>query len=321
MNHLWVAPSKGRGRAPRRSTGLTCCVQTSGGHSPDTYTTGREAVAAIAATLTDGGIPTARGDAEIIVAHALGLTRDDVRRGDADDTEFTADQLAVIDDFTRRRLTREPLQHLTGRAFFRGLKLHVGPGVFVPRRETEFVTQLAIDALTASTSPHPIAADLGTGAGAIALSMATEVPNATVYGVELAPEAFAWTSRNFAEFAPINGRAVLGDMMEALPELNGTLDVVAGNPPFLPEGTEPLTPEVALFDPDVSWAAGGDGMRIVRLLSASAHRLLKPGGVLAFEHGVSQGSTVRELLEADGWNSITNHKDPRGQYRVTTAVR
>ena len=275
----------------------------------------------VVARLTEAGIPTSVGDAEIILAHALGVRRSDVQSGALNDAILTVDQRDRVLDFTNRRVDREPLQHLTGRAFFRQLELSVGPGVFVPRRETEFVTQLAIDALLASELEHPIAVDLGTGAGAIALSMAVEVPAATVYGVEISPEAFTWTSQNFAEHAPHNGHPVLGDMTDALSHLDGKVDVVAGNPPFLAEGVEPVTPEVRLFDPGVSWAAGGDGLLIIRALSKTARRLLKPGGHLAFEHGISQGRRVGELLESDGWLSITNHQDPRGEYRVTTARR
>jgi release factor glutamine methyltransferase len=279
------------------------------------------ALRATTSTLGTAKIPTAAGDAEIILAHILGVRREDIQSGALAGRILTGEQYDRVLDFTARRINREPLQHLTGRSFFRRLELSVGPGVFVPRRETEFVTQLAIDALRAADTPHPIAVDLGTGAGAIALSLAVEVPTATVYGVELSPEAFAWTRRNFAEYAPHNGHPVLGDMTDALQNLNGRVDVVAGNPPFLPDGVEPVTPEVRLFDPDVSWVAGGDGLVIIRALSTAALRLLKPGGQLAFEHGISQGPRVGELLEKDGWLSVANHRDPRGEYRVTTARR
>lgn len=278
-------------------------------------------LSSVASTLNEADIPTATGDAEIILAHVLGLRRTDIQSGAATTTILSDEQHDRVLDFTARRINREPLQHLTGKAFFRQLELAVGLGVFVPRRETEFVTQLAIDALRASDDPHPIAVDLGTGAGAIALSMAVEVPTATVYGVEISPEAFAWTRGNFTEHAPHNGHPVLGDMTDALRHLDGLVDVVTGNPPFLPDGVEPVTPEVRLFDPDVSWVAGGDGLVIIRALSAAALRLVKPGGHLAFEHGISQGPRVGELLEKDGWFSITNHRDPRGEYRVTTARR
>ena len=270
--------------------------------------------------LTTADIGTAQGDSEIIVAHSLGLRRPAVQSGSVNDIELTDEQFATVTDFVERRKRHEPLQHLTGTSLFRDLQLAVGPGVFVPRRETEFVTQLAVDALRDSGSEHPIAVDLGTGAGAIALSMATEVPNSTVYGVELFPEAFEWTRRNFEAIAPDNSTALLGDMADALPELNNRVDVVAGNPPFQPDGVESVTPEVRLFDPPGAvYGGGADGLNLVRALSQTALRLLRPGGTLAFEHGISQAPSIRALLEADGWADATSHRDPRGRDRVTTA--
>ena len=271
--------------------------------------------------LEAAGIATAVGDAQIIVAHALGLLRSSVANGEVDDVELTVEQLELISDFVRRRTEREPLQHLTGVAFFRNLRLAVGPGVFVPRRETELVAGLVVDALRASGRDDPIGVDLGMGAGAIALTMATEVPTATVYGVELYPEAFAWAQRNFAAVAPVNAHPVLGDIRDALPDLDGQVDVVAGNPPFTPDGDAPVTPEVRLWDPPTAWIGGADGFEIVRSLSQTALRLLRPGGVLALEHGVSQSARIRALLEVDGWHSITSHRDARGIERASTARR
>jgi len=270
--------------------------------------------------LAAADIPTAVGDAEIIVAHSLGLTRTQVQAGAADRLVLDDAQDAIVVDFVERRKAREPLQHLTGKSYFRRLELAVGPGVFVPRRETEFVTQLAIDALRTSDSTAPIAVDLGTGAGAIALSMAVEVPASFVYGVELYRDAFEWTRLNFETIAPTNSQAILGDMVDALPELTGLVDVVAGNPPFTPDGVDPITPEVRLWDPPVAWRGGSDGLDLVRALSRTALRLLKAGGTLAFEHGVSQSERVAALLGADDWTSINSHTDPRGRQRVTTAI-
>ena len=271
--------------------------------------------------LEAAGIATAVGDAQIIVAHALGLLRSSVANGEVDDVELTVEQLELISDFVRRRTEREPLQHLTGVAFFRNLRLAVGPGVFVPRRETELVAGLAVDALRASGRDDPIGVDLGMGAGAIALTMATEVPTATVYGVELYPEAFAWAQRNFAAIAPANAHPVLGDIRDALPDLDGLVDVVAGNPPFTPDGDAPVTPEVRLWDPPTAWIGGVDGFEIVRSLSQTALRLLRPGGVLALEHGVSQSAKIGALLAADGWHSISSHRDARGIERASTVRR
>ncbi len=287
--------------------------------STNTVTTGRSRASA-ARSLTAAGIATAVGDADIIVAHVLGLRREDVRDGALDHTELDADEAVRIAGLVSRRSNREPLQHLTGKAFFNSLELAVGPGVFVPRRETQFVAGLATEALKRAGA-NPIAVDLGTGAGAIALTMATEVPTATVYGVELAPEAFEWTVRNFATLAPGNAIPVLADMTDALHELDGRVDVVSANPPFIPDGTDPATPEVRLFDPGVALFGGPDGLDLVRAASRTGMRLLRSGGFFAMEHGVSQAQRVAAVLEHDGWASVTTHRDPRGHDRVTTARR
>jgi len=206
-------------------------------------------------------------------------------------------------------------------SIFRDLTLAVGPGVFIPRRETEFVAELAIRALKAQSTPNPIAVDLCMGAGAIALSMATEVPNATVYGVELDPDGFVWAKRNFDAIAPYNAFAFNGDVADAFPELNGLVDVIGTNPPWLPMGVSPATPEVALWDPQVTWFGGDeDGMHVVRAVSKTGMRLGRPGASLAMEHGISQAPIVRSILEADGWLDIESHIDPRGKERVTTAT-
>ncbi|HWK20640.1 MAG TPA: HemK/PrmC family methyltransferase [Microbacteriaceae bacterium] len=277
----------------------------------------------IAAELEAEGIPTGRGDAEIIVAHLLGLTRDEVRGGAADEIDLDGPQLAAVMDFTARRKLREPLQHLTGKSLFRTLTLAVGPGVFVPRRETEFVAELAIRAIGELGIRGARAVDLGMGAGAIALSIAVEVPDSEVWGVEFYREAYDWAARNFAAIAPDNAHAVHGDLADALPELDGTIDVVAGNPPWLPPDIPPATPEVALWDPpSTSWEGGGaDGMDIPRAFSKSGLRLLRPDGVLVMEHGVSQGPRMSQMLRDDGWLDVHTHTDPRGKDRVTTARR
>ena len=283
---------------------------------------GKDVLAQAIEELSATDSPTAVGDAEIILAHVLETTRVEVQAGAVDDAVLDDEQYARVLDFIDRRKKHEPLQHLTGKSLFRNLELAVGPGVFVPRRETEYVTQLAIDALRAAPSPSPIAVDLGTGAGAIALSMATEVPNSTVYGVEVFPDAFEWTRRNFETIAPDNSHAVLGDMADALQELDGTVDVVAGNPPFQPDGVESVTPEVRLYDPPGAVFGGGaDGLDLVRALSQRALLLLHPGGTLAFEHGISQSAPIAALLEKDGWSDVISHTDPRGRKRVTTARR
>jgi release factor glutamine methyltransferase len=279
----------------------------------------RDAVASLAAA----GVPDPRVDAELLAGYVLSLSRGAVQaaaiRGDAVSGEDAAALAALV----ARRAAREPLQHLTGRAPFRHLELEVGPGVFVPRPETELLAQLAIDALRADASPAPVAVDLGTGSGAIAIAMATEVPYARVHAIERSPEAFAWAARNAARLAPDNLDVIMGDLAEAavsLAGLAGTVSVVASNPPYVPDDAIPRDPEVRLFDPPQALYGGPDGLDVVRVLSGVGLVLARPGGLIAIEHGEWQGEDVRAVLTRDGWRAAATHPDLTTRDRVTTAV-
>ncbi|MCU1580140.1 MAG: protein-(glutamine-N5) methyltransferase, release factor-specific [Rhodoglobus sp.] len=271
--------------------------------------------------LTAAGVPNARVDAELLVGHVLGLSRGGVQAKAVTDWALSDEDLVSVNDVVERRAAREPLQHITGRAAFRNLELAVGPGVFVPRPETEFVAQFAIDALRVVPGPRPVGVDLGTGSGAIALAMATEVPHALVYGVEVSPRAFIWTRQNFRNSGADNATAVFIDLADALPELDGTVDVVISNPPYIPAGAIPRDPEVRLFDPEIALYGGEDGLDVVRLVSATAGRLLHPGGALVLEHGELQAAPIAALLRQDGWKAIAHHRDLLGRDRATTALR
>jgi release factor glutamine methyltransferase len=271
--------------------------------------------------LESAGVPNARVDAELLVGHVLGISRGGVQAKVATDAALGRDVLVTISELVERRAAREPLQHITGRAAFRNLDLAVGPGVFVPRPETEFVAQFAIDALRAVPVPEPIAVDLGTGSGAIALALATEVQHAVVYGVEVSPRAFIWTKQNFRESGADNATAVFIDLADALPQLDGTVDVVISNPPYIPLGAIPRDPEVRLFDPEIALYGGEDGLDVVRQVSTTAARLLHAGGLLVLEHGELQAAQIAALLRADGWSAIARHRDLLGRDRATTALR
>ena len=271
------------------------------------------------ARLAAAGVPDPEVDAELLIGHVLGLSRGGLQAklvvgggmGEAD--------AATLESLVARRARREPLQHLTGRAPFRSLELAVGPGVFVPRPETEQVTQLAIDALRAAAEPEPIAIDLGSGSGAIALALATEVPHARIFAAELSEDAHAWASRNVAGVD--NLTLVLSDLGEAFPELDGTASVVISNPPYVPDAAIPRDPEVRLFDPAMALYGGEDGLDIVRVLSSRALELLHPGGLLVIEHGELQGESIRDILTADGWRAAATHRDLTLRDRATTALR
>jgi len=271
--------------------------------------------------LAAAGVPDPAVDAELLVGFVLGTGRGGVQaaaiRGDA----LSPEDVERLDGLVARRATREPLQHLTGTAPFRHLELRVGPGVFVPRPETEMVAQLAIDALRAAASPAPVAVDLGTGSGAIALAMATEVPHAEVYAAENSVEAFVWTKENFAHVGTDNAHLVFIDLAHAFPELDGTVSVVASNPPYVPDAAIPRDPEVRLFDPPAALYGGEDGLDVVRVLSGVGLRLAHPGGMIVIEHGEWQGEAIRGILEADGWRAAATHPDLTMRDRATTALR
>lgn len=273
------------------------------------------------AVLTTARVPSPEADAELLVAHVLGVSRGQVQAQVVTGASVDAEQRHAVLELVERRAAREPLQHLTGRAAFRSLELAVGPGVFVPRPETELVAQLAIDALLAVPGGSPRAADLGTGSGAIALALATEVPHAEIVAVENSPRAYVWARENATRVGASNLRLVFADLADALPELDGTLDVVVSNPPYIPLGAIPRDPEVRLHDPEAALYGGVDGLDVVRAVSATAWRLLRPGGTLVLEHGELQGADIRALLDADGWRAAATTRDLLGRDRATTALR
>lgn len=274
---------------------------------------------AVATQLADAGVPDPLVDTELLLGHVLGRSRGEVQaaavRGDA----VGDSEAARLEELAQRRAAREPLQHLTGVAAFRHLELAVGPGVFVPRPETETVVQFAIDALIASAEGAPVAVDLGTGSGAIAMAMATEVPHAQVFAVERSPEAHAWAARNTASAE--NLTLVLGDLASAFDELRGRVAVVISNPPYVPDDAIPRDPEVRLHDPAQALYGGADGLDVVRVISTRALELLHPGGLLVLEHGELQGAEIRGILERDGWRSAATHQDLTRRDRATTALR
>lgn len=279
------------------------------------------ALAQAADRLARAGVPDPVVDAELLAAHALGRGRGEVQAAAVRGDDISAADAAALEGLVRRRETREPLQHITGVAAFRHLVLAVGPGVFVPRPETEIVTQLAIDALMAAASPSPIAVDLGTGSGAIALALATEVPHARVLAAEKSAAALAWARKNFAAVAAPNASVHAADLADAFPELDGAVSVVVSNPPYVPDDAIPRDLEVRDHDPPEALYAGPDGLDAVRVLRRTAMRLLQPGGTLVIEHGEWQGQAVRTLLAEGGWHAPATHPDLTMRDRATTAVR
>jgi release factor glutamine methyltransferase len=278
-------------------------------------------IAVAPARLAEAGVESPRADAEIIAAHLHGVSR-----GELHVVPDTAFDPRYWDDVARRA-AREPLQHITGLAYFRYLELEVGPGVFVPRPETEVMTGWAIDWLAARDVAEPLVADLGTGSGAIALAIAQEVPRARVHAVEADPLARQWAARNVARLAATaphtEGRVTLqaADFADALPELSGALDLVISNPPYIPAGSW-VPPEVGEYDPATALWGGPDGLDAIRRIERVAQRLLRPGGAVAVEHGAPQGPAVYWVFaEESGWRETRNHRDLAGRNRFVTAVR
>ncbi|MFZ4894527.1 peptide chain release factor N(5)-glutamine methyltransferase [Plantibacter sp. Mn2098] len=288
---------------------------------PAAFTTVAEARSSITDRLAQAGVPSADVDAELLIGHVLGLGRGAVQAAAVTGRMIEPEQLGLLEEIVARRAAREPLQHITGRAAFRSMELAVGPGVFVPRPETESVVQFAIDALRAVPSEHPIGVDLGTGSGAIALAMATEVPHAQIHATENSVEAFIWTKQNFRESGADNARLVFEDLANAFHDLDGTVDVVISNPPYVPDDAIPRDPEVRLHDPAAALYGGPDGLDVVREVSATAARLLHPGGTLIIEHGELQGAAIRDILTADGWHAAATHRDLTLRDRTTIALR
>nr|WP_068249975.1 peptide chain release factor N(5)-glutamine methyltransferase [Janibacter corallicola] len=282
----------------------------------------REAVA----TLTEAGVASPRADAVALVAHVLGVGPGELERRLVLGEELSEEGVTRFRDLVAERAARVPLQHLTGRAAFRRLTLHVGPGVFVPRPETEGVAGLAIEALAGRESP--IAVDLCTGSGALALALADEVPGARVLAVEVDRLALAWTARNVAATGlPVEVLAADAtappEEEPALAELLGSVDVVVSNPPYVPQEMVPVDPEVAEHDPAVALFGGSaDGLRIPLAVAATAARLLRPGGLLVMEHADEQGESLPAALTATGaWTDVTDHRDLAGRPRAVTASR
>jgi release factor glutamine methyltransferase len=274
----------------------------------------------------EAGIESARADAEVLVAEVLNLGRGELAALAITDGEIAADSLTTVLELAARRAAREPLQHLTGKAYFRNLALAVGKGVFVPRPETELLAGLGVQALVFAVDSgveKPEAFDLATGSGAIALAMATEVPAATVHAVELSEDAIAWTAKNFDTYRQQGAKLELrqGDLTDAFQDLNGTADVVLSNPPYIPVDMIPIYPEVVLHDPGLALYGGQDGLDLVRAASQSGLRLCKSGGFFAVEHADIQGPSVVELLKNDGWTQVTQHQDFNQRDRVVSAVK
>lgn len=259
------------------------------------------------------GIVSAATDAELIVAHHLGLSRGELQAWALSEKSIEPTKELLKD--IELRASRVPLQHLTGLAPFRNLELSVGPGVFIPRPETEAVVDIAISKISQLDSPRVL--DIGTGSGAIAISIATETQSA-VTAVEASAQAHAFAKRNIEKFAP-QITLLLGDFRDL--ELGfGAYDLVISNPPYIPLTAIPLDPEVRDHDPDLALYGGEDGLDMIREIIETSMYLLAPGGSLVLEHADGQSDAVCELL-LGSWQQVSAHQDATGRYRAVSATR
>lgn len=259
------------------------------------------------------GIVSAQADAELIISFHLGLSRGELLKQAFMGTMILPDE--NLEGLISRREQREPLQHITQQAFFRNLVLEVGPGVFIPRPETEAVVQIGLDFLAQTESTRVL--DLGTGSGAIAIAIATET-DATVQAVELSAEAAAFAFRNIAA-----NRAKVELFISDFRELElgfESYDLVISNPPYIPQDAIPLDVEVRNFDPELALYSGMDGLDLIRQIIESALVWLRPGGMLVLEHADGQSDEICELLLAD-WHGVRVHPDPTGRLRSVSAIR
>ena len=278
----------------------------------------KEAIRSAAEQLAAAGVASPEHDAKALALHVLGLSKpSDLMLADG----FDETQALAYVDLVGRRAARVPLQHLTGSVGFRYIELEVGPGVFVPRPETESVVQWAVDAIAAEGWTGPVLADLCAGSGTIAFALANEVPGATVHAVERDPDALAWTRRNAANRLAAGDPEVqlhLGSVEDSLLDMDGQFDLVASNPPYVATHESHIPdPEVVDHDPEVALFAGEDGLDVVRLVEQAARRLLKPGGLVVVEHSDRQGTTAPAVF-AD-WDEVQDHKDLTGRDRFVTA--
>ncbi|MFI0351349.1 peptide chain release factor N(5)-glutamine methyltransferase [Actinomadura sp. 9N407] len=274
-------------------------------------------VARATARLADAGAASPRADAEELAAAVHGVNRSELHK--VADSAFDA----LFWEYVARREAGEPLQHITGRAFFRYLELRVGPGVFVPRPETEVMVGWALEALRDMDVQDPLVVDLGTGSAAIALSIALEAPRARVHAVEKDPTAYVHANRNVEDLDERDQvRLHLGDLGSALGEFDGSVDFVVSNPPYIPMSEWEYVPrDVRDHDPaDALWGGGEDGLDAIRAVERTARRLLRPGGYVAVEHSDLQGNGVYWIFaEENGWRDVRNRRDLTNRDRFVTA--
>jgi len=275
---------------------------------------------AATATLDAAGVPSPGVDAEELAGHLLGVPRTRLGLTPLVESSWVDGYQALV----AQRAQRIPLQHLIGSVRFGQARLTVGPGVFIPRPETESLVEWAIKAIAGLRAP--VVVDLCAGSGAIGIAISAARPDARIIAVERAPTALAFARRNIVAHVDAGGTRVElrgGDVLDErlLVDLDGIVDLVVANPPYIPDGT-PLAPEVADYDPPEALFGGPDGLALIKPLISVAAGLLKVGGVLAIEHDDSQAQSVPDLLRSRRvLDDVGEHADLTGRPRFVTASR
>ncbi len=272
------------------------------------------------AELGRGAGQSPAAEARTLLAHAAGIEPSRLfLLGEVDDAGAQH-----FRELVQQRAAGTPVQHLTGEAFFRRVRLAVGPGVFVPRPETEVMVEWALQRLhgLARTAEvrEPLVVELCAGSGAISRSMVDEFPTARVHAVELDEDAFGWAQRNLSGTGV---DLVQGDMADAFAELDGQVDLVIANPPYIPlEAWESVAPDVRDHDPALALWSGDDGLDATRTVARVAARLLRPGGLVCSEHAeVQHRSAPAVFVEHGGFTRVEDHPDLAGRARFVSAVR
>ena len=267
------------------------------------------------ASLLAAGVVSAAAEAELLMCHLLKISRGELVTQLVLDRELQSPDGYF--DLVEVRCTRVPLQHITGKAPFRSIELKVGKGVFIPRPETEQVVQVAIDFL-ALLPGQPKALDIGTGSGAIAISIAKET-HARVTAIELSRDAAEFARANI-EALKVDVELLEGDFMELIGNLP-QFDLIISNPPYIPASMVPVDLEVRDYDLALALYGGEDGLDVVRVLAASTKLILREGGLLVLEHADGQSDSICELLLENNWRSVQVHPDPTGRLRAVSATR
>ncbi|MCX6419134.1 MAG: peptide chain release factor N(5)-glutamine methyltransferase [Actinobacteria bacterium] len=298
--------------------------------SPEIPTSLDEVLRTSTEVLSQAGVSSPRHDAEALASYALGAERSAVRTWLALGVSVNDEQVSQIQTLVQRRASREPLQHITGSTGFARIDLLVGPGVFVPRPESELLVERALVEVQSivTAGQAPVVVDLCSGSGAIGLAIAHECTTAQLHLVELDDDAFLWLQRNVEALKlGVRVQAYHDDATSALADLSGRVDVVVCNPPYVPLDATIRDPEAARFDPPMALWGGIDGLDVIRGIEANAARLLKPGGLLVIEHADVQGETLPLLLMSSYhdnqrvWTNVMDQRDLTDRPRFTVARR